>query len=106
MFQYIYTLYVPTHDNDGSDRSDVYRTMAERLSEAYGGVTLTHREGAWVMADGRLCTEPIVTVAVIVPPDRLEEAEEYLPRLAGVIKKNMEQEAVLLTRDVIRADFI
>ena len=28
MSQYIYTLYVPTHDNDGNDRSDMFRTMA------------------------------------------------------------------------------
>ena len=103
---YIYSLYVPAHDNDGNDRSDMHRTVAERLSEAYGGVTLTHREGAWVMADGRLCSEPVVTVAVIVPEDKLEEADEFLRGLAWVIKKNMEQEAVLLTRDVIRAEFI
>ena len=45
MDQFIYTLYIPTHDNDGSDRSDMYRTLAERISEWIGGVTLTHREG-------------------------------------------------------------
>ena len=106
MYQFIYTLYIPTHDNDGSDRSDMYRTLAERISEWIGGVTLTHREGGWVMADGRLCTEPIVTVEAIVPAEKEEEAEEYLRRLAGVVKKSMDQEAVLLTRDTIRAEFI
>ena len=74
---------VPTHRNDGSKISQrERRAFLTLVRDTFGGYTLEGPfQGAWVADDGRVYEETSYRLEVVVPPNRVSEAQALFIRI-------------------------
>ena len=91
---------IPTHRNDGSKISRrERRSILTLVRDTFGGYTLEGPfEGAWVADDGRVYEETSFRLEVLVPPDRVREAQDLFVRIG----KQLGQRAIYFeVRDAV-----
>lgn len=91
-------VYVP--GTSGAVNSDpalaarMVETVAARLSELFGGATISLAAGAWMSAEHGLIREDVQIVYSYCTSEQLEQGAEDVLTLAHMVKREMEQEAV------------
>ena len=91
-------------DTNGRDVDG--RALALKLAAEYFplGHSITEQTGRWQTADGSIVTEPTIVITWITTPS--PEADKLIRDCAGAYKQLAFQEAVLVTRQELAADFI
>ena len=91
-------IYVPsTSDAVNSDAALSERMteqVAARLSELFGGATISLAAGAWMSAEHGLIREDVQIVYSFCDAEQLAENAAEVKRLAEQVKREMRQEAV------------
>jgi hypothetical protein len=91
-------LYVP--GTSGAVNSDpglaarMVEEVAARLSELFGGATISLAAGAWVSEQYGLIREDVQIVYSYCTDEQLEQNAQEVRRMADEVKRVMEQEAV------------
>lgn len=80
--------------------------VRDGLTGQFGGCTIVEGEGAWKHEDGRIVVERVTLVSTLVDEDRADEAAEAFDGIAKYLKTALNQECVLVTREVVQAWFV
>lgn len=92
------TVYIPSGLPDS--QASINTTLAG-MARIAGGASAAHIAGAWIMADGRLCTEPITTVYSLSDATTFPALRAYAMGQAEALRISLGQEAVLVTVDAV-----
>jgi hypothetical protein len=98
--QHYYRLTVPTTLGTAPAPADLVEALRAQIKRAFavafGGYTETPANGGWLNADGELVEEPVYVIEAA-----FEIADDDLVwRLARTIKARLEQEAVMIHKDL------
>lgn len=62
-----YTITVPSQDSTGKNRKDVWKRVAEELTNLFGGCTVSPEHvGYWKTPEGEIVHEPVRLLSVVV----------------------------------------
>lgn len=78
----------------GSLSEKMTETAAARLSELFGGATISLAAGAWMSAEHGLIREQVTIVYSYCTEEQLEQAAQEVRSLAEMVRDEMRQEAV------------
>ena len=96
-------VYVPGTSGPADPDSALSERMtaeaAARLSELFGGATISLAAGAWMSAEHGLIRENVQIVYSFCTSEQLEQNAEAVRALAVEIKREMQQEAVSVEID-------
>lgn len=92
------TVYIPSGLPES--QASIQATLAG-MARIAGGASASHITGAWTMADGSLCTEPVTTVYSLTDDRTFPLLREYAIGQATALRVSLAQEAVLVTVDTV-----
>lgn len=98
-------LYIPSTANVDRpiENTEYVNKTSTLFSGLFGGATTYKVEGAWLSDDKGLVTEPVTIVEASTNDDGIKMGMPKILALAETIKKQMEQEAVMIevNREVV-----
>ena len=80
-------------DASGILRKDIAQALGKRLAAVFGGYTLTHGVGGYIMADGALCEESVF-VFDVGTIETADNVAAFAAMTAAEIKRAMGQESI------------
>lgn len=86
-------------DPDSALAERITEEAAARLSELFGGATISLAAGAWMSADCGLIREAVQIVYSFCSAEQLDKYAEAVRELAEMVKREMRQEAVSVEID-------
>ena len=102
-----FTLYVPASLNDGHTVPNRWTVDFERrLAVEFGGFTRIDAIGGWKSPTEEVIREPMRLYVVDISESAAEFAAMRMRQFAELVKHDLEQECVYLTRDTIDVHMI
>lgn len=90
-------VFVPTEKDDGQTATEVRRMLIDE----YGGATSYEATGSWAAPSGDVITEQVTVVEALGQID-----EEYIKKVANLVKAELNEETVLFEIEQARASFV